>query len=494
MKLKSEYFHKKLLLDSRKQTIYSKRLALQGYSCKQSPQALKIIIPEILDLLKELESTLSLQDIHIASNLFKRLDRLIARNFQHNTVVFTKTLEVLGLYLEQEDLLKKSSALFAYSANASRKNLLGVILSIIGHFVIDSKEMKNHILSSHVHTLIKLRLLQEDNRDVLNHNLWILCAFIEDDSKYIRVYNLEEYYSLFHHLFYQLQAAFPDSGSDIDVKSLKRGSKIVESLIDPTDPDANEEAYVDLVHDNINEMLMAILRLMDNSKTVSPILFDRNFIDLLIDFFRRTQGSLRLCNAFIQVLSSYMSSVEHPEIIEYLMITQGCLSILCQKLMNSNVQNFIKEKILFTIGNSIVSSEKVAVAFMDYPGLSKQLEEFIFIFDNDRLTSEVIWCLGTLSNFTYTETYEAFLKHGFDKLVLNSLPKISKSTDIVSLCVLLDALKNLLQIDQQHEGQVSENIKNGEIIDLLAELQTHKRHKVYDKAYDILTEYFEDMI
>ena len=99
-----------------------------------------------------------------------------------------------------------------------------------------------------------------------------------------------------------------------------------------------------------------------------------------------------------------------------------------------------------------------------------------------------------MTNCNYTETFKSFCKIGFDKLILNTLSRISKSTDIVSLCVLLDAVKNLLEIDQKLDNHITDEIKNGIIIDILADLQTHKRKKVYDKAYEILTEYFEDMI
>ena len=493
-KLKIDYFHKKLLLDSRRQTIDARRMALMTYSNKQSPQVAKVIIPEILELLKELESVSNLNDVHIVSNLFKRLDSLIARNFQHNAVVFEKTVEVIGLYLEKEEILKKSAELFAYSIETFRKNILNLIMSIVGHFVIDCKEMRNYILKSHVHSLLKLRLLDAGNIDVLNYSLWVLCAFIEDDSKHNKLNALNEYYSVFYHLLGHLKAAFEDSEADLSLKTLKRGSKIVESLISNAEADFSDASCVEVFYDNIHEMLIAVLRLIDNSDTLDPILFDKGFVDILIDLFVRTQNNLQLCNEFIQVLSSYMSVVEHQEIIEYLMLTRRCLRLLCNKLLNPTVQNFVKEKILFTITNSMVNSEAVVVEFINHEGIVKQLEDFVFVYDNEKLTGEVVWCLGMMTNFNYTSTFEAFCTRKIDKLLLNTLARLSKSTDVVSLCVLLDALKNILATDQKIDGRITEAIKNSETIDILAELQLHKRRKVYDRVYDILIEYFEDII
>lgn len=494
VKLKTEYFHRKILLESRKQTIDARRNAMLSYSTKQSPQAIKLIIPEILELLKELETTIALKDIHIASNLFRRLDRLISRNFQHNTVIFEKTMEIISLYLEQNELIKRSSVLFANSMEALNNSILGLMMSIIGYFVIDDKEMKSYILNSHVHSLLKLRLLDDSNIDVLNQSIWILSAFIEDDKKFIKRYGLTEYYSIFHHLFKQLKQVFDIESTAIDVKSLKRGSKIVESFISATDVNFNEEMYIELVYDNINEMLMGILRLMDHSDSINPALYDKNFIDVLVYFFMKSQHSLRLNNSFIQVLASYMSDIEHNEIAEYIMITGGCLSALYAKLINPNLQIFIKEKILFTITNSMVNSEKIIIEFINCPNLIQNLSDFIFVYNNERLTTEVVWCLCSMTNFNYVDTYKAFCSKSLDKLILSALTKIARSTDVVSLCLLLDALKNLLDTDQKVGGRLTEEIKNGEIIDILADLQMHKRRKVYDRAYDILTEYFDDMV
>ena len=452
----------------------------------------KYIVPEIYNTVSELQELLRHEELDKIAYQFKALRNLIKRNRAFNHTVFEPVTQVIDLCLNKGELLRRSALNFTASVESFAKNILNNIFEIIGVMIVEDDDLTRELYLKPLSVKLQIELSKEHNIDILNHSMWIVVALISRGFEY-KIDQIEQNYIELLFLFLNR------------LKLLKTGNK--EQMSDMTKIKLNyfynEEPVIDddkknledNFMDNLTEIVNILKEVFEKSDTLSIKYFtDKNSLDTLIDLFFEYKDDLEIFNCFLSLFWVFSSTIKNVDIVNYFLFKREVLTVFLSKLHQDHLQVFIKGDILNLLSNFIHVSSGVKESVLNNEQFFKLCEDFIFHYKNEQLSNSVVWCLHGLTLCNNTVEYKALRQRKIDIFVLKVFEQLNGNCDAIITLLILDILQNLFERDSAVDGELLEYVKESEYIDLLFDLQMHKREKIYNKVFDIINRHFQDMI
>jgi hypothetical protein len=307
----------------------------------------------------------------------------------------------------------------------------------------------------------------------------LLNSLISSDPLVIERYKQNEYFRVFHKAFVKLNQHY---------SSIKDTNFPENSLFTSEE---NQDIKISL-----SDTLEGVSKSYDmmNGIDIENLNSQSSLLLNTCELFKKFKSDLLVFNNLLSVFESLSGLFEIKE-CDYLVSDCEIYNILKSKLLSQTIQMDIKKKIIFVIGNCVITSPFAANKFFSDPQFVEFILGNIVEKQNTDFGEDCLLCLCNLTK--YNEQFVVSFISNY-QIIEYLFALVSNINDGPNECmfirIFLEALENLLRLDRHFNFQLQHEIANSDKIETLSNLQYHKNNLVYERVYSILNEFFEEII
>lgn len=479
LKERSTNYRQKVQAEIRKRILGRNRVYLTMISAQDKPSyTTDEKLSRILDLVFRM--THSRVDRTILSNM-QLLFEMLIDNQGHNAKIFDYIIDLAKYVLQCQGFATDTNAL-ANQDTGLQDEMITWILRILIELAEESIEIRYLILNSSIvqsvisesitcNDLMHLSLAASFLNSLLSHNTNDLDKFNQNSYDVVFTGALVK---LHNHMFKSDSGSFHEetnSNENVNPEEFKMG--VLDSV----------EGLTKLIDEN------TWYEFIDRSKLITLLNISTSFLKMFSD-------DLQMTDSLLSLLQSLSSHVKEPE-CSALVSDSELFTLLKKILLSSTKQMSLKRKIIFSFSNLIITSLKIAMIILSDTDIVNFLLQNVVQQRNNQMGEDSLLCICNVTGFMDRFVVEFVVRFDIVEFLFEFIKDVQHDSDsrgLILFRIFLEALENLLYLDRQFNFQLKEKIAEGDKIQFIAEQQYATSKQVYNKAQDILNEFFEDFL
>lgn len=213
-----------------------------------------------------------------------------------------------------------------------------------------------------------------------------------------------------------------------------------------------------------------------------------------VSFLKMSKNDLQMTDTHLSLLQSLSSHISESD-CDALIADSDLFGLLKGILLSSTKQMSVKQKVIFIFSNLIVASLPMAKLILSDTDTVNFLLQNVVQRQRNQASEDCLQCICNLTVFMDRFVVEFVARFDIVEFLFGFVKEVHHdSSGSTYLLIFLQALENLLRLDRQFNFQLREQMAESDKVQFIAELQYATSRSVYNKAQDILNEYFEDLI